>query len=307
MKYIQKPIHGSLEWLQLRHKHEGKTIVGASEVSVIMGANHYKNIIDLAIEKMRDPEVREQNEAMKRGTFLEQGLLDYASAELGITITTPDEMYLNGRIIATLDGLASHPEKVFEAKTTTAWVQGDACLPEWYWQAQAQMVCTGASVVTFIVLDRQLRITMFDVPFNAEDAEHMIEQVQKFCESIDAGVLPEDVPLTADQVALLHPEPAGEIELGVAGLDIVQRLQAVKEAIKELESEETELRNHLANMMRDADAGTVDGHKIITYKAQSTTRFDQKAFSDAHPDLVKQYQKKTSFRVMRFVKGATNV
>ena len=304
MEYIQKPIHGSLEWLQLRHKHNGKTIVGASEVSIIMGANHYKNIIDLAIEKMREPEVREQNDAMKRGTFLEQGLLDYASAELGITITTPASMYLNGRIIATLDGLAAHPEKVFEAKTSTAYVQGDACLPEWYWQAQAQMFCTGTSVVTFIVLDRQLRITMFDVERNEQDQQHMVEQVQQFCESIDAGVLPENVPLTADQVTLLHPEPAGEVELGASGLDIVQRLQAVKEAIKELESEETELRNHLANMMRDADAGTVDGHKIITYKAQSTVRFDQKSFSDEHPDLLKKYQKKSSFRVMRFVKGA---
>ena len=304
MEYIEKPIHGSLEWLQLRHKHNGKTIVGASEVSIIMGANHYKNIIDLAIEKMREPEVREQNDAMKRGTFLEQGLLDYASAELGITITTPSSMYLNGRIIATLDGLAAHPEKVFEAKTSTAYVQGDACLPEWYWQAQAQMFCTGTSVVTFIVLDRQLRITMFDVERNEQDQQHMVEQVQKFCESIDAGVLPENVPLTADQVTLLHPEPAGEVELGASGLDIVQRLQAVKEAIKELESEETELRNHLANMMRDADAGTVDGHKIITYKAQSTVRFDQKSFSDEHPDLLKKYQKKSSFRVMRFVKGA---
>jgi putative phage-type endonuclease len=304
MEYIEKPIHGSLEWLQLRHKHNGKTIVGASEVSIIMGANHYKNIIDLAIEKMREPEVREQNDAMKRGTFLEQGLLDYASAELGITITTPSSMYLNGRINATLDGLAAHPEKVFEAKTSTAYVQGDACLPEWYWQAQAQMFCTGTSVVTFIVLDRQLRITMFDVERNEQDQQHMVEQVQKFCESIDAGVLPENVPLTADQVTLLHPEPAGEVELGASGLDIVQRLQAVKEAIKELESEETELRNHLANMMRDADAGTVDGHKIITYKAQSTVRFDQKSFSDEHPDLLKKYQKKSSFRVMRFVKGA---
>jgi predicted phage-related endonuclease len=213
-------------------------------------------------------------------------------------------MYLNGRIIATLDGLAAHPEKVFEAKTSTAYVQGDACLPEWYWQAQAQMFCTGTSVVTFIVLDRQLRITMFDVERNEQDQQHMVEQVQQFCESIDAGVLPENVPLTADQVTLLHPEPAGEVELGASGLDIVQRLQAVKEAIKELESEETELRNHLANMMRDADAGTVDGHKIITYKAQSTVRFDQKSFSDEHPDLLKKYQKKSSFRVMRFVKGA---
>lgn len=305
MKAIQKPQHGSLEWLQLRHKHDGKTIVGASEVSAIMGVNPYKNIIDLAIEKLQPPQVREQNQAMKRGTFLEQGLLDYASDELGCTIVTPPEMYLNGRIISTLDGLTNDPDRVFEAKTTTAWVAGDPMLPEWYWQAQAQMFCTGVGRVTFIVLDRQLRITMFDVDLNVDDVAVMVEKVNAFCESIDEERLPEDVPLSAEQVSQLHPTPdAGEIELGAAGLDLVQRWQSAKEMLKHYEQEEASLKDAIANLLRDHDAGTIDGQKIITFKAQNTTRFDQKAFADDNPELAKQYQKKSSFRVLRTVKGA---
>ena len=305
MKAIQKPEHGSLEWLQLRHKHDGKTIVGASEVSSIMGVNPYKNIIDLAIEKLQPPVVREQNQAMKRGTYLEQGLLDYASSEIGSTIVTPAEMYLNGRIISTLDGVNNHNARLFEAKTTTAWVQGDPCLPEWFWQAQAQMHCTDATTVTFIVLDRQLRITMFDVQRDDEAIADMIAKVEDFCQAIDEERLPEDVPLSAEQVGLLHPTPdAGEIEIGAAGLELVQRWQAAKEMLKTWEEEEASLKDALANLMRNHDAGTIDGHKVITYKAQSTTRFDQKALTEAQPELVKQYQKKSSFRVMRVVKGS---
>jgi putative phage-type endonuclease len=305
MQYIQKPTHGSLEWLQLRHKHNNQTIVGASEVSIIIGVNHYKNIIDLAIEKLQPPQVREQNDAMKRGTYLEQGLLDYASAELHTTIITPDVMYLNGRIISTLDGINNDSTRVFEAKTTTAWVAGDPVLPEWYWQAQAQMFCTGVSTVTFIVLDRQLRISMFDVEYNAEDVAHMETLVHQFCESIDAGVLPDDVPLSAEQVTALHPTPDGtEIELGAAGMELLQRWQSAKEMLKHYETEEKELKDALANLLRNHDTGTVDGHKVITFKAQNTTRFDQKAFAESHPDLAKQYQKQSSFRVMRTVKGS---
>lgn len=305
MLYIPKPTHGSLEWLQLRHKHNKQTIVGASEVSVIIGVNHYKNIIDLAIEKLQPPQVREQNQAMKRGTYLEQGLLDYAAAELGININTPDVMYLNNRIISTLDGINDNNTQVFEAKTTTAWLSGDDVLPEWYWQAQAQMFCTGVSTVTFIVLDRQLRISMFDVHYNAEDVAHMEAQVNQFCQSIDAGVLPDDVPLTTEQVTALHPTPdAGEIEIGAAGLELLQRWQSAKEMLKQYEQEEQQLKDALANLLRDHDTGTIDGHKVITFKAQSTTRFDQKAFAEAHADLAKQYQKQSSFRVMRTVKGS---
>lgn len=305
MKAIQKPEHGSLEWLQLRHKHEGRTIVGASEVSAVMGVNPYKNIIDLAIEKLQPPQVREQNQAMKRGTYLEQGLLDYASAEIGSTIVTPDTMYLNGRIISTLDGVTNQASRLFEVKTTTGWIQGDPCLPEWFWQAQAQMHCTDTTTVTFIVLDRQLRISMFDVQRDDEAIAEMVAKVEEFCTAIDEERLPEEVPLTAEQVAQLHPTPDGsEIELGAAGLELLQRWQSAKEMLKHYEQEEAELKDALANLLRNHSAGTVDGHKVVTFKAQNTTRFDQKAFAEANPELAKQYQKQSSFRVLRTVKGA---
>lgn len=301
MEYLQKPTHGSIEWLTLRHKHNGLTIVGASEVSIVMGVNKYKNIIDLAIEKLQPPQLREQNHAMKRGTFLEQGLLDYASNELGITIVTPDTMYLNNRIISTLDGLAGH--QIFEAKTTTAWLQNDPIIPEWYWQAHAQMFCTDSDAVTFIVLDRNLTISMFDVYRNDDDIALMCEKVEAFCASIDAGELPDDTPLTAEQVTRLHPEPAGEIELGATGLELVQRLAAIRESIRYDKQEEKELADALANYLRDNQIGSIDGQPIITYKAQTRTAFDVARFTEEHPDLANQYTKKTTFRTLRTVKG----
>lgn len=305
MKTIQKPEHGSLQWLETRHKHDGRTIVGASEVSAIMGVNPYKTITDLAIEKLQPPQVRDKNDAMKRGIFLEQGLLDYASAELGCTIITPAEMYLNDRIISTLDGVTNQASRLFEAKTTTGWLQGDAPLPEWYWQAQAQMFCTGCTTVTFIVLDRSLRISMFDITRNDDDIAIMVQQVEAFCTAIDNESLPDDSPLTAEQVTALHPQPdAGEIELGAAGLELLQRWQSAKEMLKHYEKEEQDLKDALANLLRNHDAGTIDGQKVVTFKSQNTTRFDSKAFGEAHPDLMKQYQKASSFRVLRTVKGA---
>ena len=303
MKKITKPTHGSLEWLQTRHKHDGQTIVGASEVSSIMGCNDWKNIIDLAIEKMQPPIVREQNDAMKRGTWLESGLITAAQEELNLQVETPEVMYLNGRLIATLDGLADDG-RLIECKTTTKWVANEQCLPEWYWQAQAQMYCSGAELVTFVVLDRQLRISMFNVERHNNDIELMVERVTAFCESIDADKLPEDVPLNYAQVSLLHPQPSGELELDSASLSLIMEWNAAKAALKELEQLEAKLKDQLANLMRDHETASVDGQKVLTFKAQSTSRFDSKAFNDAHPDMAKQFSKTTSFRVMRTVKGA---
>lgn len=303
MKQITKPTHGSLEWLQTRHKHDGATIVGASEISVIMGCNDYKNIIDLAIEKMQPPMVREANAAMKRGTWLEPSLITAAQEELNLQVETPEVMYLNGRIIATLDGLADDG-RLIECKTTTKWVANDPCLSEWYWQAQAQMYCSGATLVTFVVLDRQLTISMFDVQRHENDIAGMVERTTAFCESIDAGKLPEGIPLNYAQVSTLHPEPAGEVELGSTGLVLVEELNAAKYAIKELQDHKAKIENRLADLLREHETGTLDGNKIITFRSQSTTRFDQKAFTHEHPDMAKQYTKTTSFRVMRTLKGS---
>lgn len=301
---INKPLHGSLDWLKLRHKYEGRTIVGGSEVSAVMGANPYKSVNDLAIEKMQTPVVREANPAMKRGTFLEQGLLDYQAAEEGINIWTPDTMYLRERIIVTLDGQSN--DCVYEAKTTTSWMAGDDCLPEWFWQAQAQMYCTHATFIRFVVLDRQLRISTFDVPADVEAQQHMADRVEAFCNAIDNNQMPSDEPLTYDQITALYPNPAGEVEIGAAGLELVERWNALKAAIKDLSEQESNVKNALAALLGKHDAGTIDGQRIITFKAQQRESFDNKSFAAAHPDLAKQYARSTSFRVLRTVKGSTN-
>lgn len=289
----------------MRHRYMGRCIVGASEVPAVMGASPYKTIIDLAVEKMTPPQVREQNDAMKRGTFLEQGLLDYAADTDGTTIVTPAEMFVNdtGRIISTLDGV-SHA-RLYEAKTTTSWVAGDQPLPEWFWQAQAQMVCTEASSVRFVVLDRHLRISLFDIDADAPAQHRMLQEVEAFCTAIDENRMPTDDPLTADQVSLLHPDASGEIEIGTAGLDLLERWNAIKDAIKELEREEKACKDALANALMDCDTGTVDGHRVITFKTITQERFDSKAFTDQHPDLARQFTKFTTFRTMRTVKGAS--
>lgn len=146
---------------------------------------------------------------------------------------------------------------------------------------------------------------MFDVLRDDDAITDMVEQVEAFCTAIDEERLPEDVPLSAEQVSQLHPTPdATEIELGAAGLELLQRWQSAKEMLKHYEQEESQLKDALANLLRNHSAGTVDGHKVVTFKAQNSTRFDQKAFTDANPELAKQYQKQSSFRVLRTVKGA---
>ena len=50
---------------------------------------------------------------------------------------------------------------------------------------------------------------------------------------------------------------------------------------------------------RQASIGTVEGNQVVTWKQQTRTSVDTKALTLAHPEIVKQYEKSSTFRVLR--------
>ena len=301
---ITKPTHGSLEWLQVRHRdNNGRCIVGASEVSTIVGANQYETIADLAVRKLLPPEVVAPNEAMRRGNVLEPALIQYASEELNEPLHTPDVMFRNDRIISTLDaqGVLT-PTLIVEAKTNNYWSHGQQLPDAWFWQAQAQMFCTETDAVHFVVLDRAMRLGMTVVNRHDEMIEAMTRHVEAFCQAIDEERLPDDITLTAPQVSALFPQAEGETELTPTALAKIEEWSAIKDALKDLEAKEKAVKDELANMMRDAEFGTVAGQRVLSFKTQTTKRFDTKAFADAYPELQAQFTTQSAYRVLRTVK-----
>lgn len=301
---IKKPIHGTQAWLQLRHRYNDKCVVGSSEVSIVMGASDYETVTDLAVRKLQPVVVTEPNEAMTRGNVLEPALIQHAQNELLMPLITPDVMYLNGRIIATLDarGMGGESNVVVEAKTNNRWALGNELPTAWWWQAQAQMHCTETEKVTFVVLDKHMRLGMQEVVRVDDAIAQMIEQVELFCVAIDEQRLPDDTVLTAPQVASLYAKPEGTVELDGNALALIAEWEAVKEGLKEYEAREKEVKDAIANLMREHEFATVGGQRVLSYKAQSTRRLDTKALALAHPELASAYTTDSTFRVLRITK-----
>lgn len=310
---IPKEEHGSLKWLQQRHRDDiGRCIIGGSEVATVMLANNYESPTDLAIRKLQPPVVTEANDAMMRGNYLEPALIAYASAQMGRKLLTPSVMFRNDRIICTLDAVATKGDEspdpdwniqhVVECKTNNRWTLNDEIPTSWWWQAQAQMYATHHSLVTFSVLDGKMRLGMFDVQRNDDAIATMVQEVEAFCQAIDANRLPTDTSLTMQQVAALYPKPDGTTELSPDVLHDIEQWSAIKDALKQLEADEKRIKDKLADALRDAEFGTVNGQKVLSYKAQSTTRVDTKGLALAHPKVASAFTTSTTFRVLRTIK-----
>jgi predicted phage-related endonuclease len=304
-KLIPKGEHGSLEWLRRRWwDAEGRSIVGASEVPTVMQANPYETATDLAIRKLQPPVATPPNDAMLRGNLLEPALIKYASMQLGVELVTPDCMYLRDRIICTLDAEAEQGDMHYlvECKTNNRWSLNDEIPQSWWWQAQAQMYACAMNVVTFSVLDSGLRLGLFEVKRSDEAIDAMVTEVERFCSAIDNGKLPDDSKLTMDQVAALYPKPEGTVELSADTLQDIEQWHAIKDAIKQLEADEKRIKDKLADALRDAEFGTINGAKVLSYKAQTTRRLDTKGLAFAHPEVADAFMTDSTFRVLRTIK-----
>ena len=307
---IPKEEHGSLKWLQQRHRDErGRCIIGGSEVSTVMLANDYESPTDLAIRKLQPPVVTEANDAMMRGNFLEPALITYASAKMERRLITPSIMYLRDRIICTLDAIATPDQcdpdaldHVVECKTNNRWSLNDEIPNSWWWQAQAQMYATQMNVVSFAVLDSKLRLGMFDVQRNDDAIATMVQEVEAFCRAIDDNKLPTGPSLTMEQVAALYPKPDGTVELSADVLQDIEEWNAIKDAIKQLEADEKRIKDKLADALREGEFGTINGAKVLSYKAQTTRRLDTKGLAFAHPEVADAFMTDSTFRVLRTIK-----
>lgn len=299
MKKHPKPEHGSQEWLELRHRIDGRCVIGASEVPALLGHSPYKTRADLFVDKTRPVEVSAPSAAMRRGTILEPALIAFAQEELDAEIIVPDVMFQNDRIIATLDGQVSDAWGI-ECKTTNSWLDGQPLPIEFILQAQAQMFAAEMERVTFSILDRHLRLSLVEVVRDDAMIIDIHDQARIFSEMIDDGAEFVDAQFTLPQIATLFPEPQGEAELPLLTLSLIEEWHLIKEQMKDLDAREKAIKDQIANDLRDAEFGVINGERVVSFKKQSQSRIDAaklRRLVDA--SIVEQAMTTSSFRVMR--------
>jgi predicted phage-related endonuclease len=312
MQVIPKAKHGSKEWLLSRWKDDdGRCVFGASDIPVLMGASPYKTRGELFADKVNEPVVQEETAVFRRGNLLEKPLLEEASRILGANIFTPDVIYRDGRLSISLDGVdnANQPSVVVEAKTSTRYsVYTSDDLPnEWLWQGWAQQAVLQVPV-WFVVLDRDQRISVVQLPDNPQAIDTIQLETSVFGGWVDGDPMDEDINnfSAADIARIWKPTPTS-IELPTSAVDWALQLEEARVMAKQAADLETKAKDALAQMMLGNEIGTVDGVQLVTWKQQAGREsLDTKQLRADHPDLVAQYEKQGApFRVMRVSKGKT--
>jgi len=302
-----KPKHGSQEWLTARWKNkEGYTRVTASVAAVVHNEHKYTTPADLAVEllSVTPPAPKEQNDAMRRGTILEEPLLRWASEILGKPITEPHVLYAYDedgvRLLSTIDGMDPLGE-VYELKTYNKRWQGQ--LPRyWYWQGVQQAICTDSHEINWIVFDSNLELHFHTQTVTSDEKQIHIDAVRRFLSFIDMGMMPEIADPTYDNAATLYPQGIeNTVVLGHEIYDTLERLSLAREQKRQAEQLEEQLKGEIAMILQDCEYVSVDGTVVVSWKNSKRTSFDTKKFEAEHPALAAKFKKETTFRTMRIV------
>jgi len=307
MKVIPKPKHGSKEWLLTRWRdEEGRCVFGASDIPALMNASPYKTRAELFADKLNEPEEQAESAIFRRGNLLEKPLLEAASEELGCNFFTPNNIYRDRRLSVSLDGVDNsiEPQVVIEAKTTTRYsIYDQNDLPqEWLWQGYAQQAVLDCPVY-FSVLDRDLKISVVELPLNRAAIDSLRLETEIFGEWVDKKTPPMDEinNFSADDIARIWKATPTIIELDLIGAQLASDLEKARAASKQANDAEARIKDLLAQMMLSHEIGLFEGHKVISWQQQAgKTSLDTVRLRNDHPLLVKEYEKQGNpYRVMR--------
>jgi predicted phage-related endonuclease len=307
MERIPKPKHGSKEWLLTRWRDDnGQCVFGASDIPALMNASPYKTRAELFADKLNEPVEQAESAIFRRGNLLEKPLLEAASEELGMSFFTPEWIYRSNRLSVSLDGVDhwESPSVVIEAKTTTRYsIYDQNDLPtEWCWQGWAQQAVLDCPV-WFSVLDRDLKISVVELPRNEAAIDSLRLETEVFGDWVDKNTPPLDEinNFSADDIARIFKVTPTMVELDATAAQLVIDLEKARATSKEASDAEARIKDAIAQMMLNHEIGMFNGQKIVSWQQQAgKTSFDSVRFKIEQPDLVKQYEKQGNpYRVMR--------
>lgn len=298
-QYIKRPTDRAA-WLDAR-----KGFVGGSEVAALCGVKSFKTPAEIYADKTGlatetvDESDLDATLALRLGQYMEPFIAHEYTLRTGRETQNYGYMIAKGHALADIDRLvvpdgekvaSFHAEirtsLILEIKTTrNGELFADGVPNNYEAQVQQYLELSGASAcdVAVLIYAPRLAFRIFRVERDTRVGGELLRRIEMFWrEHVEAGVAP---PVNGlDDARMLFPRGGGEaVE---ADPDTAGRIRALRQTeadIKQLTAHADKLRGEIAAAMGDADALTVDGKTVCTFRAPKPT--DKIDFKGAFQDL----------------------
>lgn len=280
------------EWLKWREPN-----INASEAGALFSIDKYKTPLWLYHRKLGTIGPEEENEAMRRGRWLEPAVIK-ATAELrpDLEIDVP-EIYVDDpdlRVGCTPDAFATEKKTsrkgVIQAKTVgehvfKEWLESDGAAPLAY-ELQTMIEAmqtkrTDFALLSIMIIGYKVDMRILPVPVGESRGTYTayLKRVKRFWVDVEKRNAPPVMAPDADLLKKLYPgEPGKTIDLTgnnmlpelLEKLDqYAAQLKAGRAPLKPIEKEQDAIKTVIKGYMEDAEIAILPGGKVATFKPQT--------------------------------------
>jgi putative phage-type endonuclease len=285
--------------------------IGGSDIAAIIGVSQFKTALDVYLSKTTD-QPEQQGEHLYWGHALENPIIDRFIQDTGANVIRQPEMRRHPDYewaIANADALITNGdtiEAILEIKTSSAfksreWGADDTDeVPiEYIAQVQWYMWIYDVNEAYLAALIGGNQYRQYHITRDDELIAMLAEKAQAFWQNHVIPRIPPNPQDGADAQKLYPSDNGDTAEADSDTLTAYAELRELKAQEKELKAQIAAKEDLLKIKIGSYSAMQTNGNTLFTWKAQSSSRFDSKAFQAAHPDLYRQYTKQSETRVLR--------
>lgn len=285
--------------------------IGGSDIAAILGVSKFKTALDVYLSKTTE-QPEQKGEHLYWGHALENPIIDRFIQDTGANVIRQPEMRRHPDYewaIANADALITNGdtiEAILEIKTSSAfksreWGADDTDeVPiEYIAQVQWYMWIYDVNEAYLAALIGGNQYRQYHITRDDELIAMLAEKAQAFWQNHVIPRIPPEPQDGADAQKLYPHDNGDTAEADSDTLTAYAELRELKAQEKELKAQIAAREDLLKIKIGNYSAMQANGNTLFTWKAQSSNRFDNSAFKNAHPDLYRQYTKQSETRVLR--------
>lgn len=319
MGTIQQINTDRAEWLAKR-----RAGIGGSDIAAILGLSKYKSPYDLWLDKTGRKTDESTGEAALWGQLAEDMIAGQFAARNGLAVQRVNSILVGredwmlgnidraivnpkiGKAVRVSGGGRLNTDQILEVKTAhqyfdKLWGATAESVPDYYLtQCQWYLGITQADVCHLAVLIGGNQYRQYKISRDDELIEMLEGEARHFwLNHVQADTAPE--PTTFEDCAHKWPNAAAGsvLEADAELCALAAEYKRLAAAAKEADAEIDRVKLEIIKLTGDAETVTDGAKKLLTYKSQTTARFDSKAFKAAHPDLSELFTRTSTSRVLR--------
>lgn len=284
--------------------------IGGSDIAAILGVSKFKTALDVYLSKTTE-QPEQKGEHLYWGHALENPIIDRFIQDTGANVIRQPEMRRHPDYewaIANADALITNGdtiEAILEIKTSSAfksreWGADDTDeVPiEYIAQVQWYMWIYDVNEAYLAALIGGNQYRQYHITRDDELIAMLAEKAQAFWQNHVIPRIPPEPQDGADAQKLYPHDNGDTAEADSDTLTAYAELRELKAQEKELKAQIAAREDLLKIKIGNYSAMQANGNTLFTWKAQSSNRFDNSAFKNAHPDLYRQYTKTSETRVL---------